>query len=571
MSKSNTGSWPFPRSGNHVFRSRFQKNLLAFVHLLVLLILVLSGCGGSNGSGSVGGTGEPLSFAIRMAVIEAITIESEGLTYDNFITDSPRILSFLRARSEIAEAFVEPLDDRTIWAKFTDGRWLVISRNRPFQPGAAGRSTRDNESPGINFLSGNKASVFFSFSETEFTNVADAIAPRLTEAGFDIQPGRSGTLEDYRALASSNLLYIDSHGFVISRNGTADTYLQSGTQVTQEQEANLAQELSTGELVYVTPPVRNKPINLAFNGQWVRNNVRLASRALVFANTCNSQATSGLADAFVSSGAGAYFGWTKPVEDRNASDSARFLFDYLLGSPGLYNYFSPEEEPTEPTTWTESFNKMKVVRRNSGSFTLAQSIQNCVLRTSGVNFALGTIRPKISRVTSNERNNVILLEGVFGGNPGTVTINPGLSQATQLPVRSWTSSSVTVDYTAQATSFQITAEGIKSNTFSIPMAEYALVGQNGGSFAVKETMTLWLSGTQIYQNSSAVQGPIRFMARPGQLLRMEVRSTANSGGTSQILVDPPTTVNYPIRPNALDLLVNPQTRVVFDQSWVLEP
>lgn len=534
-----------------------------FSLVLALLVLFLAGCGGGGASPTV----PPMPFATRIAAMDAIGDETDSLTFDNFVAETPRILAFLRSRPEIASANVEPLDDRTIWATFTDGRLLIISRNREPDPSLRPNRGRDGEQAGSALPGNDEASLFFSFAESYFSNAASVVAPVMATMGFDGAASATGTLAQYQNLGQTSVLYIDSHGVPrTDPEGNQMIYLQSGTFLTDDTDDAYQADLATQDLAYVGRYGSQKPHALYFSPRWVRRNVRLTSPALVFANTCYSLMNSSMSDAFRSVGATAYIGWNKAVADKDAAQTAYRLFDQLAGKPLVGAYNNQSEHPSLPQTWASAVAHLRSKTRPGGTLLLSQSQRGCEMVTAGTNFGLGPIRPVIQSVIVNEENNRVILSGTFGATRGTVSGNGG----TALPIINWSASTITLSFTAGISDYQVTAGGILSNVFGQNLSEYILQSQSGGAFALKEAITVWVSGVQVFAGSGTEVGPIRFQARAGQTLRVQIRSTDVYGGCGDVYLNSPITTNYRIFANALDLFPAPSTGIVRDQTFTLQ-
>lgn len=274
-----------------------------------------------------------------------------------------------------------------------------------------------------------------------------------------------------------------------------------------------------------------------------------------------------MAQAFLARGADVFMGWSKPVRDRDAGESARFWVDSILGQASLFQYFNSSEEPTESSLWTQAIERMETTFRSNGVMKVSQSIDGCVLRVSGRDGTVGPLRPRIEGVSVSEQNNRTTLTGKFGSTRGKVFVMPSNAE---IPVRQWSATSVSTDFVSNAREFAVEVNGIRSKTFSLNTGNYRLESANGGAFEVKESMTVWVGGTQVFSGTGPMINPISFQGVPGQLLRLQVKSEASSGGTSEIFLRSPISVRARIRPNALDLLVNPTTRIVFDQTFILQ-
>lgn len=105
----------------------------------------LSACGGSGGGddaasagggggGGGGGGATNLTPEQRSATLQAVKASVQGLATGKPSFDSAALVSALQATSGISRAGMAPAT-RTVWAQFTDGRYLVVPNN--LEPGVA--------------------------------------------------------------------------------------------------------------------------------------------------------------------------------------------------------------------------------------------------------------------------------------------------------------------------------------------------------------------------------------------------------------------------------------------------
>ncbi len=544
---------------------------------LLLVGLILMGCGGAGGG--TAGPGDS-DFATRQAIMDRAIADASALTFANFETDAPAVAATIRSRNEFKSVTVDPDGQPVIWAEFADGRLLAISRSRgPRQAPLGPARTRDGESPGFNLPPVGKAAFFCSFiDEPLATNVASQLEVAAKAAGYQLHSGKTGTLDDYKSLSDVGLLYFDSHG-ILERGKVS---IQSGSVVTAQLDELYEAELKSKELYYHSGGQLEgqRPPQYSFNSEWARKNIKLAPGAFVFANTCNSQANTTLSDALADGGMVAMIGWNRPVMDDDVTASAKFFFDHAFGEARLFDYGTGDTaiaKPTAPVEWTEIVTTMRETKRPDKTFSFAESdlsYNNNVrinrLVSSGTSFTLGTFRPLIKNIASNELEDLIALSGIFGTKPGTVSAMTDGGRV-NVPVTTWSFNSIEVPFNPEWDSFQVTVNGVTGNDIEFGPRQYELSSQSGGPVLLRDEITLSVSGKVVYNGSSVNQGPIRFQGKPGGRLRIQVRRNAPSSASVSAFLNSPITPRYVVVP-AATLNFNPNTTgLIYDQAFFLQP
>lgn len=542
--------------------------------------LLLVSCGGSGGGAAGPGDSD---FATRQAIMNRAISDASSLTYENFATEAPGVVNQIRSRSEFKDVYVDRDGEQVIWAEFVDGRLLAINRNRRLDPNRGSRTSSTSNRPGqtptgrspfYDIQPSAKAALFFSFGSEGMTNIAQTVRNGIQQLGYEIHPGTTGTLEDYKSLQDVSLLYVDSHG-LLSGGGVS---IQSGSIVSAELDELYKEELKTQELFAVSSST-NEPQRYAFTAAWAKKYIRLSPGAFVFANTCNSQANSTLSDALAENGMGAMLGWTRPVGDPACADTAFFFFDHAIGKPEYFTYmFSGDSvaEPTKPLAWGEIISTMQSTTRIKNPFdrdgsklSLIQDWGNCRLVATGVVRPENTLRPVIKELFANEDNGTIVLSGRFSSNPGTVTAKTA-GGSTSIPVAEWTYTAITIPWDIDYQSFEVVANGMKSNEFDWSLVEYRLKSQAGGPITLKNEVTMWVSDQQVYSGTGINAGPIVFQGKPGALLRIQVRRNGSATGSVSAFLDSPETADYQVVPAQIDLLFG-TNGVIWDRTYLLQP
>lgn len=540
--------------------------------LFFVSLLLLQACGG----GGATSTTPPLTTdAARVVTLAEISTKAEVLSVENFDTLAPALISALQTRPDVAEAKLseDPTDNSIqVWLK--DGRSLVIARNRPEGPdsSAATLAPMRSRGAGLALPNGVEAKTFFSFSDPKFTNSSAATLAQLRGAGYTTASAPlAGTVEDYKGLNSAGVLMVESHGVTVEVDRVTRTWgvgIMTATTPTAELDALYKEDLDSGNLAYLDAGGADGQKYMV-TAKFVKKYVKLAPQAFVFLNTCHSLDKKDLGQAFLDAGAGAVFGWSKPVEDKHAVQTAYFLFDKLLGLntllPGL------EEPAIAPQDWDAVLKAAEsTFRPGSGTWHLSRSLNGStkLLVLSKPN-DLGTIRPSIESALAVPASNTLTLAGKFGFVQGTAVGNPGSTKVT-LPVTKWGPMSVSVELKEGVSTVQLSVGDVKSQVFNLKKT-YTIAGPLRTPFEVRDQIEIKLGSTVLFTGGGANIAPIVFDAIPGQKLRLKISTTKAQGGTSQLFMIPPTGAPYVIRPQAFDLLANPSTGVISDLEYSLEP
>ncbi|MBI3924475.1 MAG: hypothetical protein HY319_02950 [Armatimonadetes bacterium] len=243
--------------------------------------------------------------------------------------------------------------DASVWAVFSDGRLLVVARNRPPSTQILGRdpwlAAQGPQVPGAPDALLANAFEIPGFFDSPVQIVEGALS------GKGYQVARGAGVEDFKNAGTLGLLYADSHGaelaltprrgsrgLVLRREPPPEYGLWTSTEVTRAQDLLYREDLNRGRLVYYEAET-NQPdgstspeTHYAITGSFVRHYLQFSQDSFVFINACSSNSDR-FRRACLDQGASAYAGWTLEVDDDLAYHAAAELFPLMAGdgsSPG---------------------------------------------------------------------------------------------------------------------------------------------------------------------------------------------------------------------------------------------
>lgn len=358
-------------------RSQFSVMLIA-----ISVCVGLSGCGsggtgGPNGGGAGGGT---IRFTSRKAALDAIAAKFQSLPGTDLAADNSALLTFVQGRSEFEAS--GPTSLGGVWARFKDGRLLIISNNRrpdaPTRAAAFGPTSPASRSLGIP-TAGSKVQLLVDDTNFSAATVV-SLSSQFAAAGYS-GANNSATVDNLRALTNIGVLYIDAHcGTVILRDSTEEYGLMTSTLLADTVDNSLASDLNSGAVGYMMAPgeldiggqtgeVKYKITNTYFiTRKFVQDHMTFADNSIVFINACGSNGPKGVkwAQSFLDKNAGSYLGWTKDIDNKDAQETARYFFDRVLGETGKSTDYNPESPAQRPFPVGDVLDEMKNRGRSNG-------------------------------------------------------------------------------------------------------------------------------------------------------------------------------------------------------------
>lgn len=372
------------------------------------------------------------------------------------------------------------------WARFTDGRLLIIGNNRPPGPvpdsvlaapamkataatrssrtksprgDVASEATRPSAAPtGIaadgdvsELPSSPHVRLLHSFG-ADFDQLQQPIedmAKWFEEHGYEVRAGQEGdaSLATLRTISGDGFFYFNTHGGGgLDMEGRKLFSMTSSTLVSEanDQRPEILDDLNNNRLVYFTAPngeYRNgKPVSdtrYAITRFFVEKYWSFAENSIVFLNVCFSAYNDPDIVAFISemhdAGAGLYLGWSGSVTPTGGFRAVRYFVDRLLGA----NEFQPESPKQRPFTWPLVMEDMA-----SKGYTRDGAAQLAALPArSGP--GVGILRPSIRSVYMAPEflGSDLYIEGHFGTRPDRVTIDDG-GGPVEVAIKEWSSTGI---------------------------------------------------------------------------------------------------------------------------------
>jgi hypothetical protein len=340
----------------------------------------------------------------QWAAIDALTLEANSLPGLDRNADNAALLAFIRGRPEFVDSDIDP-DSSSVWATFANGRLIIIGNDfnltnsaTPAQPTVLTPLTspapsslkgslserRSQISPLVASSASLAPLVPGTFSELPSSSSV-RILTGVSGVGWDTNSnsltdltswlkaqnyipvaGADASVASLKTVGGDGVFFFVSHGDLGGRGNrqygvwtstkaklgieltavTTGEFLESDVVGTATTPPTLITLLENEEQDLITGKWR-KEWHYAITAQFVRTYFKPFSKAsFVFLQVCDSDnAAAPIQDfknAFFEKNASVYAGWTEQVNIVKAPNTARLIFDRLLGA----NQFALEMTPT---------------------------------------------------------------------------------------------------------------------------------------------------------------------------------------------------------------------------------
>lgn len=463
--------------------------------LTLLVCLLLAGCGGGSSGGGDGDSGggalpggDPGSGEItaeqRVASLEAVEDKFQAVVGQDPAAANQELLQFLQSRPEF-EAAGQDVETLSVWARYRDGRLLVVPNNRLPEPGGGRRasgtasmSPAASRGRAFEMPSGNKVRLLHAFGTgfDDGQNAIDEVRPWLTANGYQDVPVQEGDarVSSLKNVRGDGIFWFNTHGAPATlRDGTEVFTLWTSTKVDADIEKlpEIADDLAKNRIVY-SPGIigtdnNGAPVvetHYAITPEFVRQYMSFEKNSLVLMTVCHSSnpkpATRAMVQAFHEKGAGVYVGWTKIINTSTGYRAAKIIVDWLLGA-NQYEVQNPPQRPFDLDS------VLKYLKDKGLDVFPASGAQLMAERNPAVpaTEAFGLLAPGISFVGADTFKDELVIQGQFGQDPGqdrSVTVN-----GTDVTIKSWTDQEIRcalpVSGPGSAGDVIVTARGHRSN------------------------------------------------------------------------------------------------------------
>jgi len=420
-------------------------------------------------SGAPGGQSGPIDDGERIATLDAISEVVETSTLPDGEVDRAALLKYFESNPAFELSGEAP--DGSVWARFTDGRLVIIPASVAEAPDEAattpspasdllppyGEPLTGDTTVSLEHARGGRAvyslrqqGAGFNLPMSDTAIVMDSLGAGFAHPGAKINSWlkqnhySSSTpepsVDELKKVRDVGVFYISTHGGqgclgefeacqavqtpgATPTSRTEYTYaLWTTTSVTAEDDIIYKADLDGKYLAYMLAEPSEDQAGVwryAITGKFVAEKMSFSTDSLVFIDACSSMGST-LPSDLKEAGASVVVGWTASTSSK---DRPAYFFDRMLGinkSPytGFPKKPDPDNRPFDVDSVMRAMNKARAstivgVGGKGGSTTLVAT------RLQG---SFSILRPTIERLVVNEENSELEIYGVWGDSWGKVTI-----------------------------------------------------------------------------------------------------------------------------------------------------
>jgi len=432
--------------------------------LATFALILIAACSGDDGTAPKnnddddddgGGGTVTHEDSVRVQALNEIAQRLDGWWSEGPDTVAARAVAYLNTIPLFEEV---GRDGPTgVWARFEDGRLLIIPNNlqqgasedtlalfsgesriasAPAQAartriiGAGRKALRSLRVPtkGLEIPKSKQFRVWDGIGGC-FLTPKNRIRALLRNGGYTEAPASSPTVDGFMKVRGDGVFVLFTHGAPGQLKDKSYVYaMWTSTNVAIPEEGLYADLFDKQELAYIIEQGRNSiggcstGTNYGITSSFVSNHMSFAQNSLVYLNVCMS-GTEGAGDfrqAFGNAGASVVVGWDGNVSVGETFKTVPYMIDRLLGA----NEVEPKEDPKQ-----RAFNIYDVRENMEAVGRVTDPITGAVLKVFQVGGDFGLLAPTIQflSIEENGLRGRMFIAGLFGTDPGeanrSVTIN----------------------------------------------------------------------------------------------------------------------------------------------------
>jgi hypothetical protein len=426
-------------------------------------------------SGSLGGS---ISDGERIATLDKISEMAQASTLPDGEMDRAALLQYFETNPQFELS--GEADDGSVWARFNDGRLVIIpppipeasdaeamlapspsssppamaasspvlavaARPDDAQEGKAVSMVRQQSGKQFNLPASDNAIVMNTLG-AGFTDASGDVNTWLNQKGYSSQPVPA-TVEKLKTVQNVGVFYMNTHGgagcigtfkaceakqtpvapapaaapatpTAVPPPGALTYALWTSSPVSRASDAAYKADLDGKYLAYM---LANPTSAKVYEWRYAIT-AEFVSKYMKFSDDslvfidACGSARVELQAAFTKAHASAFAGWTAPT---SSGDRPNYFFDRMLGINGAYEKFKKPKPPNRP------FDVEAVIwtmaKEGTSTMVHAGGTTKLVVGRSAGSF--GLLRPSIERLVINEEKDELEIHGLFGDSWGKVTIN----------------------------------------------------------------------------------------------------------------------------------------------------
>jgi hypothetical protein len=428
-------------------------------HIICLLLLLLfSACKKKNEDAVTPVVTLPVEN--RLKVLDDCKAKFREFNGILTLQDKQKLVDWLKTRPEFEAAGIAEAEDN-VWARFTDGRFLMFVNNRETVPIdlRGGRVGEEPVRPETGERTGELPTlvnaVLMNGMGSYYIDQTGAIANIFAAAKTGYKVSRQkASVDNLKNLKDVGVFFLSTHGGAARlRLSPSDTSLTLGfwttDKVTLATDASLDADIRAGNLGYMVayndqpaPKDTTVEAHYAFTSDFVKTYMSFSDNAYIHFSACNSFGPTATSINFrneILKKPGVFVGWTLPVGERAAYKAAQFMFDRLLGANGIgssTNFPIPKEDPNQrPFDATSVYTDLliKGLGTSEGEYVLKDGTKVpytsvLLMKNTSAGDTKFLLNPSIDSLVIDETNSELSIYGIFGSDPrsnggGEVTVN----------------------------------------------------------------------------------------------------------------------------------------------------
>jgi hypothetical protein len=421
-----------------------------------------------------------MSDTLRVAVLQAVKQVFSSLAHLPVDSFNTHMLTYLQGRTEFVDAGIS-VSAGNVWARFSDGVLLFVTNSfgnsRDTLPGdalpldtilpieaarqsheegrhrdyttSAAMGTGDDLPKSVGYrLISPLGSAYPAVATTR-----NRLKSWLNSAHY-IEASPLASVYEMRKVGGDGLFCYFGHGGAGKTISIVEGELEYGIWTSSSAEVSdsvrlFAEDFVTKRLCYCLAPngfdtLTNQVIpaaRIGITSKFISYYWKpFAANALVIINACGSDSVPAFRNAIQAKGGPAYFGWSVSVSSKGACFSTEYLVDRLLGANKAYPRENPKQRPF-PAGDVYADMQAQGFHIRPGGDSVHSTSSTLRYHPGASNF--GLLAPTISFMAVEEPSDVLIINGVFGADPGPdgrVKVN-----GTTLTVQNWTVNEIRCD------------------------------------------------------------------------------------------------------------------------------